>query len=98
MFIAKHLSTASVLIGLTGLSAIFYFNYRAELNYEALGEVREIVTLFIYGPTNFWILMVTQLIGMTMGAIAFTHKKARFGLIGSALSMLCLILLLLTPA
>jgi len=73
-----------------GLGAIIYFNYQVRVRYDELGELGELVDLFVYGRTNKFVLIIAEISGLICGLIPIikTRFRLRRTLVGS---LICLV-------
>ena len=93
----RYFGIFSIIIGISGIAAIIYFNTKVSTTYEELGGIGELVTLFIYGKTNKIILVLLQFAGLTLGLISAFKTKQLTGKVGFPTCFLNLIILLYQP-
>lgn len=90
----KYIGLISIFIGITGSILIFYFNYKVYLKYEELNGMAQLVTLFIYGQTNKYMLILLQVVGLTSGVISIRYKNTKSGYIGFTICLINISILL----
>jgi hypothetical protein len=95
----KYTSLISFSFGLIGLIAIIYFNYRVNKEYDELGGLSNVITLFIYGRMEKILLYLLTGLGIIAGTISITKlNRPNPRIIGFAGVLICsinLIILLL---
>lgn len=89
------LAKISILIGILGILMIAHINYRLEVYYGSVQDLREIVDLFPFSRNEGIMLISTQILGLLIGFVCFFKEKANLGLIGGIICIVNLLILIL---
>ncbi|MHC2991786.1 hypothetical protein OB13_09385 [Pontibacter sp. HJ8] len=84
---------ASFIVGMAGLIVITYFNFQANLSYQAAEESENMINLYSMSQSTRATLFVFETVGVVLGVLSFQRYKSKVGLLGMGISTLCLILL-----